>query len=770
MKSYSPSSLKSTIQVLLVVVALTAGTPSLCAQHEGHTDAVELQPFASQAGRVVEALDFLGVPILASDKEALKKAVALNNVAGIKDIENILDKYCLFDVNINPEQRVKVSQGVAKPQLVQNGWSVFLVKVHNEAGITATLVSESPNALPTNRRSHRANTWDIAHRPPNLIKPHDIANRWMEIAMFDKQPMIPTLSGLGIEYRIVQIYSRDAGKREGIIAFNVGQGTQDIGFRNNAAVLFNSRPAVDVKLRVFDEAGKPTTGSFLIRDRVGHIYPAQSKRLAPDLPFQPQVYRADGETVRLPKGEYQIEYWRGPEYVKKAKTVSVTDAKDQTLEFRLERWVNPAQFGWYSGDHHIHAAGCSHYEDPTQGVLPNDMIRQIIGEALNVGSVLTWGPCNYYQKQFFEAKVNSLSTKENLMRYDVEVSGFPSSHSGHIILLRLKDQDYPGTKEIKDWPTWDLPILKWAKAQNAVVGFAHSGWGLNVTTDKLPNYEMPKFDGSGANEFVVDVTHDVVDFISTVDTPSVWELNIWYHALNAGFRTRISGETDFPCIYDSRIGLGRSYVKLDSKLTFDSWVEGIKNGRSYVSDGTSHLMDFSVNGLSVGTKGSEVKLGEKGAVRVTANVAALLDETPNEEIRKLNYAVKPYWHIERARARNTREVPVEVIVNGFSVARKNILADGTLQQVSFDVPIEQSSWVALRILPSSHTNPIFITVGGKPIRASRKSAEWLSKAVDQCWLQKKRRISAAEQPEAEKAYDHARKVYQRLVEESHLER
>jgi hypothetical protein len=23
----------------------------------------------------------------------------------------------------------------------------------------------------------------------------------------------------------------------------------------------------------------------------------------------------------------------------------------------------------------------------------------------------------------------------------------------------------------------------------------------------------------------------------------VWELNIWYHTLNAGFRTRISGET-----------------------------------------------------------------------------------------------------------------------------------------------------------------------------------------------------------------------------------
>ena len=58
---------------------------------------------------------------------------------------------------------------------------------------------------------------------------------------------------------------------------------------------------------------------------------------------------------------------------------------------------------------------------------------------------------------------------------------------------------------------------------------------------------MPGFDGIGANEFIVDVTHpDTVDFISAGDTPYVWELNIWYHTLNAGFRTRISGETDFP--------------------------------------------------------------------------------------------------------------------------------------------------------------------------------------------------------------------------------
>src|SRR5439155_488568 len=184
-----------------------------------------------------------------------------------------------------------------------------------------------------------------------------------------------------------------------------------------------------------------------------------------------------------------------------------------------ERCIDPPRLGWYSGDHHIHAAGCSHYQNPTEGVLPEDMMRQILGEALNIGSVLTWGPCYYYQKQFFTGQDNPLSKPDRVMHYDLEVSGFPSSHAGHLVLLGRKDQDYPKTHRIEDWPSWDLPILTWAKSQGAVVGFAHSGFGLQVQDRELPSYEMPPFDGIGANEYIVDVTHpNSVDFMSTVNT------------------------------------------------------------------------------------------------------------------------------------------------------------------------------------------------------------------------------------------------------------
>ena len=89
------------------------------------------------------------------------------------------------------------------------------------------------------------------------------------------------------------------------------------------------------------------------------------------------------------------------------------------------------------------------------------------------------------------------------------------------------------------------------------------------------------------------------------------ELSIWYHTLNVGFRTRISGETDFPCIYDDKVGLGRSYVKLD-KLTYRGWIDGVRDGRTYVSDGLSHLIDFKVNGVEVGEWWERSALGPGG--------------------------------------------------------------------------------------------------------------------------------------------------------------
>jgi hypothetical protein len=207
------------------------------------------------------------------------------------------------------------------------------------------------------------------------------------------------------------------------------------------------------------------------------------------------------------------------------------------------------------------------------------------------------------------------------------------------------------------------------------------------------------------------------------------------------------------------------YCKLDGELDFDKFCEAIKNGRSYVGDGASHLIDFQVGGVDVGVGGSELELERPGKVQVTAMVAALLDPTPNPGLRDRPYDQQPYWHIERARIGETRKVPVEVVVNGEAVARTEVLADGKLREVSFEVDVSVSSWIAMRILPSAHTNPVFVIVDGNPIRASRRSAEWCLQSVDACWESKKWAIADDELPEAKAAFDMARETYRGILAE-----
>jgi len=715
---------------------------------------VDLQPLQAQAARIGQGLELVGAPLSAQESRDI---TAATGPAGVEVIQSILDRHCLFAVTINPEMRVKVQQGDAAADLDEQGWRPFLVKVINDAGTTAALKVKSPNAK-----------WLAG------VTAADVPNEWLDIEMFDRQPLKPALSGLPLEYRIISLYSRDSGKREAKLSFNVGQGTQDLGFRSDADVLFSARPAREIRLRVKDENGEPSIAAFVFRDKRGHVYPAQSKRLAPDFAFQPQVYRNDGETIRLPDGDYVVEVTRGPEYEVLTEPQRI-DGSTRELSFALQRWIDPAKLGWWSGDHHIHAAGCLHYVKPTEGVLAEDMIRHCRGEDLKVGANLTWGPCFDYQKQFFCGSIDKVSVYPYLLRYDIEVSGFGSHQSGHLCLLRLREEIYPGGTSSDHWPRLGLNTLRWAKKQGAVTGPAHSGWGLEAKTADLPNYQVPLFDGIGANEYVVDVTHEIpgpdgkpvpaVDFMSTVDTPYAWELNMWYHTLNAGFRTRASGETDFPCIYGERVGLGRSYVKLPGKLDYDAWCEGIRQGRNYVGDGKSHLIDFRVNDVAMGENGSELRLDKARSVHVTARVAALLPTEPNEALRRKAYNEKPYWDLERARIGVSRQVSLEVVVNGVPVAKRNVAADGRLRDEAFDVPIDHSSWVTLRILPSSHSNPVFVIVGGKPIR-ERRSIEWCLKGVDQCWSQKKRFMPAAEMADARDAYEHAREVYRQRLSEA----
>ena len=736
---------------------------------------VDFQPFSKHVQRLIRKLEYLGAPLPQATVSTLNELLADSSSHPVDKIQEVLDSFCLASVMINPESRVKSKQGPSPAKLYQNHPQRFLVKIINEAGVTSRLGLTSDESTGSNMEADHTH----AQRNPDgsdlfHFRVYFPGGSWLH------SPSKTNLTGLEVNYAVVFVSCNETGKREATLSFDVGQGTQDIGFRSDLPILFNNLPTYALEVNeITDKTGDDLMAGLIIKDEYGQVFPGQTSRVSPDLWFQPQIYRTSGDVIQLPEGKYTVTCLRGPEYIPQTKSVQV-DNNGSEISFNLNRWIDPSEHNYWSGDHHIHAAGCAHYIDPLEGVLPEAMSRYIQGEDLKIGSVLTWGPGFDYQKQFFTGQVDTTSVFPYTIRYDVEVSGFGSHVSGHLVLLRLQDQIYPGGDSKDHWPTLGLSTLKWAKKQGAITGPAHSGFGINTYSNELPNYEVPPYNSIGANEYVVDVTHLVdgvdgtkvpaVDFISTGDTWPVAELNMWYHTLNCGFRTRISGETDFPCITGARVGVWRSYVRQKGTLDYDDWCLGIQKGTNYVSDGMSHLIDFKVNQTLMGDGQSEVRLNQGGTVSVTVDAAALIGSEEQLTIKKLYIGDgAPFdpipWGIENA-ATGDSEVMLEIIRNGKPVDQLKIKADGNLSNYTFEIPVEESSWIAARIFPSSHTNPIFVLVDNKPVRASRKSADWCRKGVDQCWSEKSKTYNENELEEARLAYDHARKVYDKIISES----
>lgn len=706
---------------------------------------VPAQPLLAQLERLKQALEQAGEPLPAEVIARLQEMKPEQGDAKVaKAVQDALDNRCVAVVVLEKKGGVQIVTVPRTIELYEQGWQSCLVKVINPAGRTSELKFSSPNAKPVPKS-----------------EPEQVAERWLDIAPLESPPLLSKLSGLDLEYRVLQLYCRDRGKRAGTLVVNSEGKQADMLLRVEAL------PATTVTFQVRDETGQPCMGCFDIRDKRGRVYPSMAKRLAPDFFFHTQVYRESGESVVLPTGSYIIRCSRGPESIPETQPLLVKD-QPVTVSYQVKRWIDPSRQGYWSGDHHIHAAGCSHYEKPTEGVHPPDMMRHCLGEDLKVGCCLTWGPCFDYQKRFFSGKPDPVSRLPYLLRYDVEVSGFGSHRSGHLCLLRLREQMYPGGTSKDHWPTLGLNTLRWAKKQGAICGPAHSGNGLTDTIGRtaggsdgphrLPNFDIPSYNGIGANEYIVDITHDVpgpdgklvsaVDFISAMDTNRVAEWNMWYHSLNAGFMVKVSGETDFPCIYGQRVGIGRVYCKLPGQPEYDGWCQAIADGRCYVSDGTTHLMNFAM------------KHGDSSKQAVSGDMVQI--NQPGKLTGSISVDAASYQPL----LGTGKQVDVELIVNGYPVQTQRIEPDGKTRHLEFTMPqLTQSSWLAVRVFPNAHTNPIWVMVDKKPVRASKASIQWCLDGVEQCWKEKKRTYQVSEQADAEAAYAHARKIYQQRLAE-----
>ena len=109
-------------------------------------------------------------------------------------------------------------------------------------------------------------------------------------------------------------------------------------------------------------------------------------------------------------------------------------------------------------------------------------------------------------------------------------------------------------------------------------------------------------------------------------------------------------------------------------------------------------------------------------------------------------------------------------MNGRSVAVSLVQANNRPHPLVFDVPIEESGWIAVRQFPQLHTNVIRVNVAGRPNRATQRSAEWCTAVIEQLWKNRAAAISEAERPAAEKAYEEAKQFYRRLAAASRAAR
>jgi hypothetical protein len=180
----------------------------------------EWEPFRKHCRDLLSALGSLKGPIPAAAVKTIRDLLdgrAEDSDIASKRIEELLDPYCLLVVTINPESRVKAARGGAPAQLHLQREVIALIKVVNEAGVTHALQISGPELRGQDEVDQR---------------------RWLTLVAHTKPPLRRALSGHRVEYRLVGLIPDQSGKREAILKFDVGQGTQDLGFRAEVPILF----------------------------------------------------------------------------------------------------------------------------------------------------------------------------------------------------------------------------------------------------------------------------------------------------------------------------------------------------------------------------------------------------------------------------------------------------------------------------------------------------------------------------------------------------
>ncbi len=387
-----------------------------------------------------------------------------------------------------------------------------------------------------------------------------------------------------------------------------------------------------------------------------------------------QFYSGGESLLKLPSGQYRVTASKGIEYREVSREVSVAAGSDSQLTLEIPRWDNMPEKGWYSADPHIHVARTHKELDPL-------ISKWMQAEDVHVATLLQWGNVVGFHNapQYGFGSDNVYKEGIYLLASGQEN---PRTHVfGHTITL--------GTSEPVNFPDQYLIYqLFWeeARRQRGLSGYAHMG-----------------IQAGAQNGLSIDLPLNLISFLEVLQFNGA-DFNVWYSILNTGFKMSPTAGSDYP-FGGAPIGRERFYTRVEGPLTYKKWLDGIEEGRTFVTNGP--LLEFVVNSRGLG---EEVVLARPGKVRIEGSVRFNPDR---DKVEKL-----------------------EVVANG-QIIRSFRAAGGASEiRTDFELPVEDAGWVALRASGTklglrrafsslAHTAPIYLAVQGRASRAEHPRAKAL---------------------------------------------
>ena len=290
--------------------------------------------------------------------------------------------------------------------------------------------------------------------------------------------------------------------------------------------------------------------------------------------------------AKLPVGRYQIVVAKGIEYRTLHKNFSIEADKKTSLTMNLSRWVNMPAKGWYSGDVHIHTSRSNNQD--------NLRIRlHAHAEDLNVSNLLQMGDNKaFYFQQYSWGKTAQYGDAPYTLVPGQEDPR--TGERGHTIQLNINEPVRQPERYYLYHQVFDQ-----IRQQGGVTGYAHVNdltWGLGSLTG-----------------LALDVPFGLVDFVEVLQLGRA-STSPWFDFLNLGYKLSPAAGTDFPA---DVVGAVRSYVQTGEEFSVQRWFDGLKAGRTFVTNGP--MLEFTVNGKSMGSE-VYVRSGDLLEIKATATI------------------------------------------------------------------------------------------------------------------------------------------------------